>query len=158
MAVGRFQVMTVLQSARAHVLGLPLESAHSWGLNRAIFIAAAKRGFKGGGGKGGKETGLKKSSKGSNEYFLGDDMAYRARGDPLLFTFGGKVQTEEEFDKRVKARFGRSYERAWKEALAYVKTFDRETLLSAEGFYRDVYKPRRDELAEAWTEAATTPS
>ena len=46
MAVGRFQVMAVLQAARALVLGLPESQAKSWGLNRAIFYAAAKRGFK----------------------------------------------------------------------------------------------------------------
>ena len=57
MAVGRFQVMTLLQAARAHVLGLPLESAYSWGLNRAIFIAAAKRGFKGGSASGSGVSG-----------------------------------------------------------------------------------------------------
>jgi len=44
--------MALLQAARAHVLGLPLESAYSWGLNKAIFYAAAKRGFKGDGGRG----------------------------------------------------------------------------------------------------------
>src|SRR5579875_2525433 len=47
MAVGRFQVMSILQAARAEALGLPHDSALSWGLNRAIFYAAAKRGFKG---------------------------------------------------------------------------------------------------------------
>ncbi|HEY6237898.1 MAG TPA: hypothetical protein VIZ68_01770, partial [Thermoplasmata archaeon] len=45
--VTRFVVMAVLQAARAHSLGLPRESAFSWGLNRAIFYAAAKRGFRG---------------------------------------------------------------------------------------------------------------
>src|SRR5258708_32692411 len=46
--VGRFQVMALLQAARAKVLGHPLDEAQSFGLNRAIFYAAAKRGFKGG--------------------------------------------------------------------------------------------------------------
>lgn len=146
MAVSRFQVMAVLQAARARVLGLGLESAYSWGLNRAIFIAAAKRGFKGGNAK---------SSKGSGVYILGDDMAYkRERKGVLLFSIGGEVQTREEFEKRVASRFGTGFRAAWKEALAYVKAFDRRTLLSAESFFKDVYGPRRDELAEAWTEAA----
>jgi hypothetical protein len=147
--------MALLQGARAYVLGLPLESAHSWGLNRGIFIAAAKRGFKGGSGRG-EEHGGKAggSSKEADAYHLGDDMAYKAeKKGVLLFTFGGKVQTEDEFDKRVKARFGPTYGQAWKEALAYVKKFDKVTLLSAEGFFRDVYKPVRDEWAEKWTEA-----
>jgi len=45
MAAGRFQVMATLQAARAFLLGLILELAKSWGLNRVIFCAAAKRGF-----------------------------------------------------------------------------------------------------------------
>lgn len=146
MAVSRFQVMAMLQAARAHALGLPLESAYSWGLNRAIFVAAAKRGFKGGGAK---------SSKGSGVYRLGDDMAFkRERKGVLLFTIGGEVQTREDFEKRVASRFGTSFSDAWKEALAYVKTFDKETLLSADSFFKEVYRPRRDDFAEAWTEAA----
>ena len=44
--VGRFQVMALLQAARAKALGYPLDEAESFGLNRAIFYAAAKRGFK----------------------------------------------------------------------------------------------------------------
>jgi hypothetical protein len=44
--VGRFQVMAILQAARAKVLGYSLNEAKSFGLNRAIFYAAAKRGFK----------------------------------------------------------------------------------------------------------------
>jgi hypothetical protein len=34
-----------------------------------------------------------------------------------------------------------------------VKEFDRDTLASAEDFYRLVYKPVRDDLAAKWTEA-----
>lgn len=157
MAVGRFQIMSLLQAARAYVLGLPLESAQSWGLNRATFIAAAKRGFKSGGGSEGREAGKGggKNSKRSDVYFLGDDMAYKTERDGvMLFTFGGKVQTKEEFDKRVRVRFGSVYPQAWKEALALVKKFDKETLNSAEAFFHDVYKPVRDEWAEAWTEAS----
>lgn len=155
MAVGRFQIMSLLQAARAYVLGLPLESAQSWGLNRATFIAAAKRGFKGGGGggKGGSEGRGTRCSKPAGVYHLGDDMAYKTeqRG-VLLFTFGSKVQTKEEFEKRVIARFGKAYQAAWKEALGRVKGFERDTLLSAEGFFRDVYRPVRDQWAEKYTE------
>jgi hypothetical protein len=35
-----------------------------------------------------------------------------------------------------------------------VKKFDKETLLSADGFFREVYRPKRDLLAEKWTEAS----
>lgn len=146
--------MAVLQAARAYVLGLPLEFAYSWGLNRSIFIAAAKRGFKGGGG-GGEGVKGGRTSKAAGVYYLGDDMAFKDEwGGVLRFTIGGKVQTKEDFERQVKSRFGEAYSAAWKEAVAYVKKFDKETLLSAEGFYRDVYKPRRDFLAEKWTEAS----
>ena len=155
MTVGRFQVMSVLQAARAYVLGLPLESACSWGLNRATFIAAAKRGFKGGSSSGEGGTGTGGTSKREGTYSLGDDMAYKTeKNGVLLFTIGGKVQTKEEFDKRVRARFGKEYQAAWKEALSYVRGFDRATLLSADDFFRLVYKPVRDELAQKWTEAS----
>ena len=43
--MGRFQVMAVLQAARAYLLGMPLDSAKSLGVSRAIFYAAARRGF-----------------------------------------------------------------------------------------------------------------
>jgi hypothetical protein len=145
--------MALLQAARALTLGLPLESAYSWGLNRATFIAAAKRGFKAGSGSG-KGSGEKGTSKGKNTYFLGDDMAFMTKKNGVtLFTFGGKVQTKEEFDKRVRARFGDTFPAAWKEALAYIKSFDKDVLLSTDDFFRTVYKPVRDELAEKWTEA-----
>ncbi len=155
MVVKRFQVMALLQAARAYVLGLSLESAYSWGLNRAIFIAAAKRGFKGGSG-GGKGTRMgTKTSKAAGTYYLGDDMAFKdVKGGVLRFTIGGEVQTKEDFDRQVKSRFGEAFRPAWKEALAYVKGFDREVLLSSNRFFGEVYRPRRDELAEKWTEAS----
>lgn len=144
--------MALLQAARARVLGLPLESAYSWGLNRAVFIAAAKRGFKGGGGEGGKRG---KSSKSRNVYHLGDDAAFKEeKGGVLLFAIGGVVQTKESFEKQVRSRFGGAFRDAWREAVTYVRSFDKETLLSADGFYREVYKPRRDELAEKWSAAS----
>jgi hypothetical protein len=156
--VSRFQVMALLQAARAYTLGLPLESAYSWGLNRAIFIAAAKRGFKGkargeGGGGGGAEG--RKTSKGGAVYKLGDDMAFKtARKGVLLFTIGGEVQTKEAFEKQVKARFGDTFDAAWQESLGYVGAFDKKTLLSTDEFFRDVYRPVRDQLAEKWSAAS----
>ena len=145
-----------MQAARAYVLGLPLESAYSWGLNRAIFIAAAKRGFKGGpGGEGGGAAKARKTSKGAGVYYLGDDMTFKdEKGGVLRFTIGGEVQTKEDFERQVKSRFGGAFPAAWKEAVAYVKGFDKEILLSADGFFGEVYRPRRDELAGKWTEAS----
>lgn len=82
-------------------------------------------------------------------------MAFKTEKDGvLLFTIGGEVQTEEAFDRQVKSRFGRHYARAWKEALAYVRKFDKEVLLSGEEFFRNVYRPVRDEWSEKWSEAS----
>jgi hypothetical protein len=120
------------------------------------FIAAAKRGFKGRSGGERRESG-KGTSKGNNAYFLGggDDMAFKAeRNGILLFTIGGKVQTKADFERQVGLRFGKTFPAAWKEALAYVRKFDRDTLLSAESFFREVYRPVRDDLAEKYTEAS----
>jgi hypothetical protein len=149
--------MALLQAARAYVLGLPLESAYSWGLNRAIFIAAAKRGFKGGsGGEGeGGRAKTRKTSKEARVYYLGDDMAFKdEKGGILRFTIGGEVQTKEDFERQVKSRFGGAFPTAWKAAVTYVREFDKEILLSAGGFFKEVYRPRRDELAGKWTEAS----
>ncbi len=60
-----------------------------------------------------------------------------------LFTIGGEVQTNEAFDRQVRARFGDTFEAAWKEALEYVETFPKETLLSTVGFFGHVYRPTR---------------
>ena len=157
MAVGRFQVMAMLQAARAFELGLPLESAHSWGLNRAIFYAAAKRGFKGGGtgsGSGGEDrTGAREAK--ADEFHLGDDLAFKEPGSSHkspVFSFGGEAQTEERFQKQVQSRFSGSFKDAWEDALDYVRHFPRGTLESQSGFYSDIYRPKRDEFAAKWTE------
>jgi hypothetical protein len=156
MAVGRFQVMAVLQAARAHLLGLELDSAKSWGLNRAIFYAAAKRGFKG--AKPTKRSRSEVKEKPVHEtpevYHLGSEVAFKAPQDEgsLYFTIGGKVQTEEEFQRQIESRFTASFDQAWKEALEYVGSFEESTLLSQTAFFNRVYKPRRDELATKWSE------
>ena len=152
--ITRFTVMATLQAARARRLGLAAESAYSWGLNRAIFYAAAKRGF--GGTRQRGEGG--ESASGplpENLYSLGNDEAYR---DPsskeLLFTIGGETQTEEKFRKQVAVRFGSeaNFQRAWAEAMTTVAGFDEEVLRSGNLFYAQVYKPRRDELVAKWSE------
>lgn len=159
MAVGRFQVMAVLQAARAHILGLALPSAKSWGLNRAIFYAAAKRGFKGQKRvkRSRSEVKEKPISDTPEAFHLGSEIAFKAPEEAglLYFTIGGKVQTETEFTRQIEARFGESFSQAWKEALEYVKSFDEQTLLSQSGFYNSVYKPRRDELAAKWSQSVS---
>ena len=155
MAIGRFQVMATLQAARAHVMGLPVESALSWGLNRAIFYAAAKRGFKRTSplSREFREARATPEAEAVDIYRLGDEMAFKEeREGRLYFTIGGAIQTEKDFKKQIESRFLGAFEDAWEEALKIVRQFDRETLFSGKGFFDLVYKPRRDDLALKWTE------
>lgn len=153
--VTRFVVMAVLQAARAKNLGLPQDAAYSWGLNRAIFYAAAKQGFKPSPSATSDESGRSAERGSPNKFQLGEDEAYR---DPsakeLTFTIGGQAQTPEAFEHQVISRFGtpEHFRAAWDEALNIIGGFDRATLESRRGFYEEVYKPRRDALSDAWTE------
>jgi hypothetical protein len=153
--VTRFVVMAMLQAARARSLGLSEEAAYSWGLNRAIFYAAAKRGFRatppdtGGSLEGEPE-------RPSDEFYrLGDEGAYR---DPtvkkLIFTIGDEKQSLDEFERSVSSRFGTKdhFRTAWEEALRFIDAFDRTALESRRRFYDEVYRPRRDQLSDAWSE------
>jgi len=165
-AVTRFVVMAILQAARAQTLGLKQESAYSWGLNRAIFYAAAKRGFRGapsppeGAPKG--ERGPLPPPAARESYRLGDEEAYRdPKAETLLFTIGDKDQTGAEFQRQIASRFGtkENFRAAWDEAVRIVKSYDRATLESRQHFFNDVYKPRRDELSETWSrEYAPSPT
>jgi hypothetical protein len=145
--------MAMLQAARARALGLPQDSAYSWGLNRSIFYAAAKRGFKGRAGKGGGEAGSQHPEESKSMYSLGNDQAYRdVKSEKLYFTIGGRTQTEKDFQEKIASRFGSDakFRRAWKEATEIVQGYDAEVLKSGQDFYAQVYKPRRDELAGKW--------
>src|SRR3989442_5103966 len=136
------------------MLGLKLDEAYSWGLNRAIFYAAAKRGFKGGSGRtsGFRETENRPTEARPDVFRLGDDMAYReVRGGKTLFTIGGKVQGEADFERQVASLFGEKFSAAWKDALDLLGNYDRDTLLSQSAFYKEVYKPNRDSLVEKWS-------
>jgi hypothetical protein len=164
MAVGRFQVMATLQAARAYVLGRSLDSAKSFGLNRAIFYAAAKRGFKPKeGAPAPKEflikgralepAKIKKIQKSFHIDHLGDEMAYAVRLDEKVFyTIGSEIQTPEDFKRQIERRFEGTFTQAWKEAARICEKYDQAVLLSQRYFYETVYRPRRDELASRWTE------
>jgi hypothetical protein len=160
MTVGRFQVMAVLQAARARRLGLPLESAYSWGLNRAIFYAAAKRGFRGkqapsGHGTGNAHAAHVKPKAKAGEYHLGDELAFAEAGSSKtspVFSIGGEPQNEKDFQSQIEARFQGKFGEAWKETLDYVGRFDTATIESQSRFFSDVYRPKRDEFAKKWTE------
>jgi len=147
--------MATLQAARARVLGLSMASAKSWGLNRAIYYAAAKRGFK---EPSGRPPRAPAGARRVDEHFLGDDKAYAVtRGGVRLFTIGGEIQRPEDFRRQVEARFGGTFAEAWREAMAIVAAQPRAVLESRDAFYTRVYRPRRDVLAAAWTERAGTP-
>ncbi len=165
--ISRFIVMAMLQAARARRLGLPLESAYSWGLNRAIFFAAAKQGFRGGGpggagavgGEGGRPAAAE-SPPGREAYRVGDEFAFRdTTRSKLYFTIGDETQTEKEFERQIEARFGprTNFDRAWNEAEEIVAAADPSELASGRQFYAQVYKPRRDLLRDRWTEMVGGP-
>jgi hypothetical protein len=164
MAVGRFQVMATLQAARAYVLGMPVASAKSFGLNRAIFYAAAKRGFKGKGVpkppaqfKSKEKTysarEIEKMQKSFAMTSIGDEAAYSVDIDnKKYFVMGSDVQSPNDFARQIARRFGKKFGEAWKEAVKICKEYDKGVLLSQRYFYETIYKPRRDELATKWTE------
>ncbi|MGH2426038.1 MAG: hypothetical protein ACRDF1_07135 [bacterium] len=144
--------MATLQASRAKILGLPLASAKSWGLNRAIYYAAAKRGFK----SGGAPTKPDKYRSSYGEYWLGQDKAYKVRaGGRMLFTIGGDIQRPEDFKRQIEQRFQGTFRQAWKEAREILRRYKKEVLESPEHFYQQVYRPRRDELAGKWNERAS---
>lgn len=143
--------MATLQAARASALGLDREEAYSWGLNRAIFYAAAKRGFRSTYSHGG--SGIAEPKEGKPSFTLGDELAYKENDEgKSMFVIGGKAQTLDDYEKQVISRFGGKFDAAWREAMQIVEGEDRGTLLSQRKFYEDVYKPRRDVLSKKWTE------
>lgn len=156
MSIGRFQVMAVLQAARAHVLGLGLEEAKSWGLNRAIFYAAAKRGYFREKRKPVRVAKLeeivaKPIERERDMFFLGDEGAFFVEtSDGIRFKIGGKVQRPRDFDNQVASRFYPVFEEIWEEALKIVSEHPKETLLSQRKFYKEVYEPLRDVLVDRW--------
>ena len=157
MPIGRFQVMAVLQAARAYKLGLPLNQAKSWGLNRAIFYAAAKKGYfrkkKPPARKATiQEIAKKPLEKTRGLFYLGDEAAYYVETQKgIYFTIGGKIQTEKDFQKQIESRFYPIFHKVWEEALQIIGEHPIETLISQRKFYKEVYEPLRDILAEKWS-------
>lgn len=158
--VTRFVVMAMLQAARAEFLGLSRDSAFSWGLNRAIFYAAAKRGFRGSTPTVGVSPGEAAERPTREVYRLGDEEAYRdPKSKQILFTIGDEDQTVAAFEREVASRFGtkENFRTAWEEAMRIVANYDRTTLESRRRFYEEVYKPRRDDLSDSWTREYSPP-
>ena len=140
--VGRFQVMALLQAARYYALKNDLNLAKSFGLNRAIFYAwAKKRGITTRRGRGAGRAAA--AAEAMAEEHIGDEVAFRSRNG--WFAIGGQVQKPVDFDRQVAARFGPYFEKYWKSAVEYVKRFPREVLESQRDFYQKVYLPVRDD-------------
>jgi hypothetical protein len=159
MQVGRFQVMAILQAARASALGYPLDEAKSFGLNRAIFYAAAKRGFKKVAATGPREAQPRAHEQVNGmaveTLALGDEEAYGVHVEgKRRYVMGGEVLEPEDFDRQVKDRLAGTYEQAWRDAMELVRSVDHDTLTSRRRFYEEVYKPKRDVLAAQWREGA----
>lgn len=163
MKIGRFQVMATLQAARAYVLGKSLPEAKSFGLNRAIFYAAAKRGFKPKLRKEPRKIAVEKmrmpkeKAEKIKETFgidhIGDEMAYCVEIEgKKYYVIGDDIQTPSDFEKQIEKRFGGKWEKAFEEAVEICRSYDKGVLLSQRSFYEFVYKPRRDELAKKWSE------
>lgn len=149
--------MAVLQAARARALGLDPDEAKSWGLNRALFYAAAKHAW-----QRAKAAGVKRpiisefeTSRKHHDpvYVLGGEKAFRARdySEGLRFKFGDEVQTPEDFDQQIKRRFGTDWDEAWAEAVSIIRSTQRRDLDIQSRFFNNIYKPRRDLLAEQWS-------
>lgn len=145
-------------SCQGKYTGLASVEGKKLGLNRAIFYEAAKRGFKRARVPVRRPEEIRKKSiqKTRRAYFLGNEMAYVSRkGNRTYFAIGGESQTEVDFKRQIESRFGNTFPRAWAESLHIVNQYPKEILLSQGHFFRDVYKPRRDELASKWTKMST---
>jgi hypothetical protein len=152
--VTRFQVMATLQAARARALGLEPEEAKSWGLNRALFYAAAKRGWANARALGAKRPIIGEFEQarrhGDEVFYLGNEKAFVDPGRDLRFKFGDEVQHAEDFDRQVIRRFD-NWQEAWSEAVGIIRSADPRDLESQSRFFNRVYKPRRDELSKKWS-------
>jgi len=150
--VGRFQVMGLLQAARYYLLYGDLDKAKSFGLNRAIFYAWAK---KRGQVAARKAYGVsvtarpRASSKGKEGVKLVEVAGEEAFQTPSgFFTMGGEEQRPEDYDRQITEKIESvvPYEKAWEAALKYLRKFPKHVLLDPRKFYEKVYKPVRDDF------------
>lgn len=145
--IGRFQVMGLLQAARYYLIKGDIERAKSFGLNRAIFYAWAKRysrdrliraKTRAETKAGGQEADVRAEQ-------IGNETAYLSpRG---WFVIGGDEQSASDYDRQIAKRIEAAavrYEDAWETAIKYLRSFSKETLLDQQRFYKEAYKPVRD--------------
>jgi hypothetical protein len=154
--------MAVLQAARARALGLDPDEAKSWGLNRALFYAAAKHAWQRAKAAGARRPVIDEyqASRARHDpvYVLGGEKAFRVRDlkGGLRFKFGQAIQRPEDFDRQIKDRFV-DWKSAWAEAADIIRSHPRRDLDIQSRFFKNVYQPRRDWLAERWSSAAPAP-
>lgn len=101
-------------------------SLHILGVNQAMFMATAKRCFRGKAVHG-------KMAKGKVRTWETIRQS-RMKNGGTSFTNGGEFQKKEDFEKECLLRFG--IWSAWEEALAYAKEFDRIHSFLPETFSR----------------------
>jgi hypothetical protein len=147
--LGRFQVMGLLQAARYYLVTGDLERAKSFGLNRAVFYAWAKRYARDHltpPRRVGAVMGEASSLEEGRVELLGDEVAYVSeRG---WFAIGDEEQTPKDYERQIAARIGSiiPYEEAWRAALDYLRRLPRSILLDQRRFYEEAYKPVRDDF------------
>lgn len=149
--LGRFQVMALLQAARCFLLTGDFEKSKSFGLNRAIFYAWAKRrGMEAKKPRSRSEVTkhAEKQLEEKNVFRLGNEVAYLS--DDGWLTIGDTKQTPQDYDVQIARRINSviPYEEAWRRALEYLRKFPQETLLDQQRFFNQVYKPVRDSFIE----------
>jgi len=150
--IGRFQVMALLQAARYFILMGEEDRAKSFGLNRAIFYAWAKR-------KGvarppprrtvpkGHEV-ARERTEGKTLVYIGNEGAYTSEDG--WYTIGEESQLPRDYDKQIVSKIDPilPYQHAWSSALQYLRGFPKSDLLDQSKFFNEVYKPVRDEFLE----------
>ncbi len=145
-AIGRFQVMGLLQAARYYLLKGDLEKAKSFGLNRAIFYAWAK--YYGRTYKPKHPTRRGKEDRPWRlEKTLGEEVPVSPRG---WYMIGDREQLPEDYDREIASRINAvvPYEEVWKKTLEYLKQFPEHVLRDPQKFYKEVYEPVRDSFIE----------
>lgn len=165
--LSEFYIHAVLQAARGYHLGLDLESAKSWGLNRAIFYQATKNGYIRRYQR--KETAPDKAhpsfSDSNNNHIpsstprnsetlhsVGQEKAYAVREiqGGIRFFIGGKEQKPQMFDRQISRRFP-NFPLVWKEANDIMEKAGLSNLSSASHFHHQIYRRLRNLLAEHWS-------
>lgn len=148
--IGRFEVMALLQAARYYLLTGDIDKAKSFGLNRAIFYAWAKKHVRAKPPtlKGGIE-GVKTCTGGGRDIvYVGDEGAYISRNG--YFIIGDEEQKPVDYDRQIARRISSviPYEKAWEAAIEYLKSIPKTVLLNQQKFFSRAYEPVRDSFIE----------